>query len=113
MNPNLKELKELLVFAFALQNAIKEVLEDKKVNFLDAFKFMPVLPTVKPAFEGLGNPIDRLRSLTPDELEELHEYFVREFDIPNDEIEALVERTIVNIAETIHLSTLWIALAKK
>jgi hypothetical protein len=112
MTKGFTELRELLRFAFAMQNAIKEVLEDKKVNVLDAFKFVPVLPTIKPAFEGLGNPIERLRELTPDERQILHDELIQEFDIPNDAIEALVEMTIENIAETIALAKEWAAIVK-
>lgn len=112
MTKGFQELSELLRFAFSLQNAIKEVLEDKKVNVLDAFKFVPVLPTIKPAFEGLGNPLDRLRELTPDERETLHQTLIDEFDIPNDAIESLVERTVQDIAGTIALAKEWSTLFK-
>lgn len=113
MNNNVKELRELLLFVFTIHKAIAEVLEDKKVKIWEVFKFSQVLPTIEPAFEDLGNPVDRYNSLTAEEKQELYQSLRQYFDIPNDELETLVESSIANAAELVSLGSRWAKFAKK
>lgn len=113
MSNSAKQLRELLVFFFTTQEAIVKTLKDKKVNIFDVRYFIPVLGTIKPAFEDLGNPIDRWGDLTVEEKEEIYAYFVEEFDIPDDHIEDLIERTLVMAAMNVQLTKEWIEVFKK
>ncbi len=109
---NYKELKEVLVFGFAFQRAIIRIREDNKVNWLDVFKFGDVVPTIKPAFENAGNPIERFRNLDPVEKEQLIGELKLGFDIPNDEIEELIEQTLDVVVTNIELGKRWASLGK-
>lgn len=118
MNQPLKELKEFLVFAFTLQAVLTDFIKSGKKGgsigkWLQAFKFMPLVPTVQPAFEGLGNPLDHYKALTKEEKEELHQYFIDEFDLPNDQVEHLIEDAIGVAAVNVEFTKKVIAVVKK
>ena len=91
-----KQLQEFLLFAFTLQAILTEFLrkKTKKIKWLQAFKFMPLIPTIEPAFNDLGNPLEQYKNLTLADREKLHQYFITEFDLPNNEIEQLIEEAI-------------------
>ena len=109
---NVKELQEILVFGFALQEAITKTLEDRRVTWLDVFKFSSVISTIKPAFENAGNPIERYKALTQQEKTNLLEELKMGFDIPNDEIEELVEQTLDVVVTNIALARRWASIGK-
>jgi hypothetical protein len=112
VSENYKELKEILVFGFSLQDAITRTLEDRKVTWLDVFKFSSVVPTIKPAFENAGNPIERFKSLATDEKARLIEELKLGFDIPNDEVEELIEQTLNVVVTNIELGKRWASIGK-
>lgn len=110
---SLKELKELLTFGFTLVGAIVKTWEDKKVNVWDTLNFAPVVKTIKPAFDNLGNPIDRWNELTPGERQELFDWAFEKFDIPNDKVEELIERTLHQVTAIVRLVNDWKNVKKK
>ncbi len=109
---NLKELRELLVFLFAFQGALVGALKDGKFSRLDLLQFWGVVPLAKPAFEKLGNPIQRFKALTPDEKAELIEDMKVGFDLPNDEVESLIEESLTLAVANIELYKRWANLGK-
>lgn len=110
---NLKELKELLAFGFAVQDGLVKSLEDGDIDALDLPNLWPLIGSAGPAFNGLGNPLDRLKALTPAERQELGRYAAFSFNIPNDQLESLIERTIGWAYGAFLLGKEWAALTKK
>lgn len=115
MKNHLKELKELLIFGFMLQSVLTDFVKSEKprMKWLASFKFMPLIPTIAPAFEGLGNPLDHYKALTVEEKADLYEYFQNEFDIPNDALEAVIEDTIGVAAANIELGKRWVEVTRR
>ena len=109
---NVKELKELFVFIFALIGGTVKTWEDKKVNIWDSLNFAPVVKAIKPAFDNLGNPLKRFADLTDEELAELCEWAANEFDIPNDTVEVLLEKSLKQAVSIVELANEWAALKK-
>lgn len=109
---NLKELRELLTFLFAFQSATVGALEDGKFSRLDLLQFWGVVPLAKPAFEKLGNPILRFRALTSAQKAQLIEEMKVGFDLPNDEVESLIEDSLTLAVANIELYRRWASLGK-
>lgn len=109
---NLKELRELLQFLFGLQSALTGALEDGKFSRLDLLRFWSVVPLAKPAFENLGNPIQRYKALTPIEKSGLIEELKAGFDLPNDEVEGLIKDSLTLAVANIELAKRWANVGK-
>jgi len=110
----IKELKELLAFGFKLQKAITGSLEDEKVNWLDTFRFTPVLMSGPSAFEGIKMIDDEIHDLNEEEKQELRDYaaeFYPEFE--NSELQILVEDTIMTVLDIYNISRRWALRAKR
>lgn len=116
MKSSIQELKELLIFGFLLQDTITGFVRTEKPRWrkwLSAFKFAPLIPTIQPAFEGLGNPLDHWRKLSPDERQELCEWAKEEFDIDNDALEEVIEDSIGVAAANIEIGKRWIEVTRR
>ena len=113
MNNNLKELRELLAFAFELQDALRKMMEDKRITLVDVRHFIPLIFLIKPALEDMGNPLDRLKQLTAEEKLELVSYAKSRFDLSNEQLELLVQESIQEIAGDIAVAKKWIAFRRK
>jgi hypothetical protein len=109
---NVKELRELLTLLFALQGAMVGALKDGKFSRFDLLQFWGIVPLIKPAFEKLGNPIERYKALTLDERAELVEELKVGFDLPNDEVETLIEDSLTLAVANIELYKRWASLGK-
>jgi len=102
------QLKELLVFGFDIQDAfVRSLGDDGKFTGADAANFLPVLPSAIKAFDGLGNPWERYKLLTPEEKQDLIGYAQQRFDLPNDELENLIEQTFLEIYGDYRLAMKW------
>lgn len=110
---NLKELRELLAFAFELQDAIRKTLEDRRITIIDIRHFIPLIFVVKPALEDLGNPLDRYKALTDGEKLELWAYAKTRFNLGDEDINALIEETITEIAGDIRVAKRWLSFRRK
>ena len=85
-----KDLRELVFFQAKLGNGIGFAVEDGKITFTDAFYFKDALGAAIPAFNGINNvKIEELKD--PEARAELVELFTVEFDIPQEEVEPLIE----------------------
>jgi hypothetical protein len=112
MDNNVKELKELLDFGFAVQDALVKSLEDGKVTTTDAINFFPVISSAGAAFNNLGNPLIRFKQLDQNQRRELGLYAAKRFDIPHEVLENLIERTLVWAYGTLTLGLEWAVFAK-
>lgn len=108
-----KQVKELLAFGFDLQGAINKSFEDKKFTGADMTNFLSVLPSAVAAIADLGNPWERYKRLTPEERTDLREFAFERFDLPDDELESLIEETLLELWGDFQVAQKWVAYAKR
>jgi len=70
----IKETKEVLDLGFALGGAIKQGLSDGKLGVEDLGLLMTLIPTLGPAFDGIGDVPAEFKDMDSDEAKELLEY---------------------------------------
>lgn len=90
----MKETKELLALGIALANGVAAALEDGKVDWKDALKLVPVAKRIKDGLAGLENIDDEIQEMSDDDSAELVAWAREEFDIPNDDVEQIVEAAL-------------------
>jgi len=92
MAKEVKEFKELLKFIAVLASGVGSAMEDGKVSITDILKLLPALKLSKDAIDGIDKIPGELWEANEVDIAALREYFAAEFDIPDDELEATVER---------------------
>lgn len=92
MAEQLKEFKELVVFVAVLGNGIGEALDNGKLEISDILKLLPALRLSKDAIDGLNEIPAELMEADEEMIANLRQQFIDDFDIPQDEVEATVER---------------------
>ena len=101
---DIKETKEMVSFVVCLAEGAALSLEDGKLTPLDFAHFVEALTKAPAAFSGVATIPSELTDLSQEELEELKTQITEEFDIPQDEIEAVIEKALsigVQIADLI------------
>ena len=92
MAKEIKEFKELLRFVAVLASGVAGALDDGKLSIADIIKILPALKLSKDAIDGIDQIPSELWEADEVDIASLREYFAKEFDIPNDQLEATVER---------------------
>lgn len=95
----IKETKEMLGFVLDLGNALGVSLEDGKVTILDLHNFVQPLLEAGAAFDGAASIPSELASLDAAGREELLAYAKKEFDIPEECVETVVEEGLTTLAQ--------------
>lgn len=109
-----KELKELLTFGFDCQDAVNASLaDDGQITKKDFPNLFPVLGSATAGLDGVGNPWERYKSLTDEERADLVSYAATRFDLNNDDLEALVRETLLELAGDIRVARKWAAYARR
>jgi hypothetical protein len=101
----IKETRELLLFVIEFGNALGKSLEDGKISVLELGNFIGSLGAVAPAFEGIADLPTEIKDLDEAEKAELVKLVEDRFDIPQDGVEALIEKglkTGVALAEFVN-----------
>ena len=88
----IQNLKELADFGAELTAAIVRAKADGKVNLKDLGEFLPVARAILPAVKDIGEVPGEFADLDQAERDELSSYFADKFNIPNDKVEAVVEK---------------------
>jgi len=91
MSKGIKETKQLLGFILSLSNAIGSSLEDGKFSAKDLLNFFDSMRMAADALEGIGDVGGELSDLDEKEQQELLNYAVNKFDIPQKTVERYVE----------------------
>jgi len=91
----IKETKEFLGFVLGLANATGKALEDGQVTLADIRFLIGVFADAGPAFDGLSAIPSEWKDLDKSEQEEIKQFVIKEFDIPQDKIEEIIERALV------------------
>lgn len=110
----IKEIKELLAFGFKFQAAITGSLEDDKFNWMDTFRFTSPLLAASDAFNGLKLIDEEIQNLSESEKVELRNFaktFYPNFD--NNELQILIEDTVLSLLDTYNLARRWANRAKR
>ena len=103
-----KELKEALDLGFSVQRAIsKSIANDGKLNWKDAPNVVPVLGKIGKGINGTVDAVKEYRGLSIEQKAELVDYVGQEFDIDDEQLEALIEDTLLQLQTTIDLAVRW------
>lgn len=86
-----KETRELIALVLTSAKALGAALDDNKIDIKDALKLLPILRQIKPAFEGIAKIPEELKQLDQEQVKLLAQDFAKDFDLPNDQIEGLIE----------------------
>jgi len=89
-----KETRELLSFALGIFNWGGRSLQDGKVDWNELIALGPKFLDVSKAFEGIEQIPTELKNMNPQEAKDLIEYAKKEFDIPQDKVEMIVESSL-------------------
>lgn len=98
-----KETKEVLSLAAALIKAIDAAGRDG-FQWSDFYHFVPAVPKVFPALEGIDKVDDEVKSWTEEDLEDVKTFVVSELDIPNDKVERFIEKGIQIVLDSVYLT---------
>lgn len=98
-----KELMEVLELVISISNEIGISLEDGKITsmeYINLFKLMTLVPA---AFKDSNKIVNEVKSLNFQDFQDIHQYFVEKFDIPQDNIESVIEKCITIVLKIVEL----------
>ena len=95
----LDSTKKVLAKGFSIADAIAEALDDKKVSFGESLELGAKLLGLVGMFKHMINIPAEFKDFTKEEQDDLIQFFVSEFDIPNDKAEEIVEKTFKGIVQ--------------
>ena len=90
----IKETKEMLGLVIAVGNGVGASLNDNKISIFDLRHFVNALNVSKAAVDNAKNIPKELKDLDEKEKQELVEYVKTTFDIPQDNVEIVVEKAL-------------------
>jgi hypothetical protein len=109
----MKNLKELLAFVLSLGASVGKALEDKKIDSSDILHLIHPLTLAGPAFMDLGRLKAELAGAQPEDIKDLGDWAAQEFDIPQEEIEALIDEYLRMVPALASVVAKTIEFAKK
>lgn len=98
----IKEIKEVLTLMSSVIKAVDAATKNG-LSWDDFYHFVPVVPKVFPALEGIENVDDELFDLTEEELDELKVFVKDELDIPDNQVEMFIEKGLSIALDTAFL----------
>lgn len=110
---DLKETKEMLSFVLGIFNAVGKSLEDGKVDVSDIALLLGPLMKVGSAVQGAARIPSELKDLSQEESNELKEFISKEFDIPQDHLEKVLEQSLFIVVKVYQLFMEIVDLRKK
>lgn len=107
-------LKKFIIASVALSNGFAEALEDGKIGVSDLFILKDIVAALKD-FSGVNfkELLPEMNDLTENEKDELVSFFKLNFDIENDDREAVIESCFEVVLEAISAVSFFIELSKK
>ena len=95
----MKETKEFVVFVAKALNGVGEAMKDGTLTIGDIPAFGEAAAAFPAAISGSSSIKDELISMSDEDLDDLNQTFQKEFDIPEDKAELMVEKVLeVSIA---------------
>lgn len=101
-----KELSELIKLLAAIGNGAGKAAEDGKVSWSDALYFSEAVMAAPKAIIGIDQVLAELKDLDAAEKVQLGEQIKADFDLPQDQIESVVEKVLqaaLHLGEVIEL----------
>ena len=92
--PGINETLDVVRFGVAVGNALGKAYADKKFEVSDLLFLVDSLTKLPPALAGLEKVPEELKDLDAEEREQLLETIAKEFDIPQDNVESIIEDAI-------------------
>lgn len=89
---NFKELKEFVEFLFDVIDISRAAGKNGKLDLLDLQYVPSLFVSAQRGINNLGNPIERWKALQQGDRDALLDLGKTRFDLPNDALEALIER---------------------
>lgn len=90
----MKETKEVLDFVISLGNALGESMKDGVVDYSDVMNFWEPISKISYAVEGSSDILGEVSDLTLDQMDDLVSHVKDNFDIPQDNIEEIIEESL-------------------
>lgn len=97
---SIKHLKTLLLFAFTISDVTATVLEDGEFEWQEGLAYIPPLTELPEVIKSLPEIPKELADLDKAERAELIQFVQDKFDIENDAVEKLIERTFQFLVDT-------------
>jgi len=89
---DIKDIKEMMKFVINVTEGLVKTLEDGKFKLTEVVHFISSAQAAPAAFTGMSNIPAEFSDMDAQEQAELIAYVQEEFDIPNDSVEAFVEK---------------------
>ena len=102
----IENLKKIVAFGCDLTKQINQSLEDGW-QWTDAISFVDEIATIPGVVKSIPAVKQELSELSLAEREELLNYIVEKFDIPNDKVEAFVEHAVAIAISMVALVEEW------
>lgn len=102
-----KDTLEVLDFGFKAAEAVTNSLSDDKINIFDLPNVLAPLTSAGAAVDGFKNVKNELTTLDPMGKQVIEDFVTDRFDIPNDQVEVLVEETINSVISLVSLGFKW------
>lgn len=108
----MKETKELILFAVSFSMAFIDALKDGKIKIIELTKFINPLMLADDAFNDIAKIGEEIKNMTPEKRETLRKEIADEFDLVDDNLEALIEDTLDNFVGTYAIAKRWVSKKK-
>ncbi|NOY58907.1 MAG: hypothetical protein GXO75_08225 [Calditrichaeota bacterium] len=90
----IQETLDVIRFGLAVGNSLGKALQDKKFDVADLLYFVDSLTKLPSALSGFEKVPEELKDMEEAEFEVIKETIAKEFDIPQDNIEPIIEDAI-------------------
>lgn len=91
----LKDAVEIIEFVFATAKVVKDAKGDGGgINFADLPKVFTLIDPADRAFDGYEGVPAAWKLATDEQKEVVYDYFVEQFDLPNDVVEGKIEKAV-------------------
>lgn len=96
-------IKAALQFAITLGKGISETFKDGFQPLTDTLKLLPTLMQLSPIIENKAQLVEEFKDLTDEEREEIKKWAKENFDIADDRLEAIIEKSAGLVLEVMGL----------
>lgn len=108
----IENLKKMVKFSCDFTKQIATALSDGKFQWTEVFGFFDEIMAIPGVVKSFKDIAAEIKDLTVSERQELETYIQDEFDLTNDEVEAVIENSLSFAFSAIALVEQWKALKK-
>lgn len=107
LRAQMKETEEILVFGAKLLRAIEDSYTDKSITIMDLPNFIPVVASLMPAIDGVGDVVLEIKAANPEEIEALKAKVKEIIDLADEDFEVFTERVFAIALDIYSLTQLY------